>query len=181
MGRELAAVAHKPAPASPAAPEKSVAEAARPRVVTNTGAPTVVIPTAQAPPAAAVVPATVAPSPRKSEAFAAWLRQLDRQMYWKKYNLTHITAYFGMSLVIFFLAASWRVWPLLVIMALLSEIVPNALYNTWDIDDWWDLAADFTGILSALAIVMILRRCFLGREEMPENEELAEPALVTEA
>jgi hypothetical protein len=100
---------------------------------------------------------------------------MDRQMYWKKYNLTHITAYFGMSLVIFFLAASWRVWPLLVIMALLSEIVPNALYNTWDIDDWWDLAADFTGIGSALVIVMILRRCFLGRAAAKQEEPEAVP------
>lgn len=150
LGKEI------PAPARPAASSPASAQA-----------PAAVAPVPAAP-TTAVAPATTAA--RKSAAFSAWLRRMDRVMYWKKYNLTHITAYFGMSLVIFFLAASWRVWPLLVVMGLLSEIVPNALYNTWDIDDWWDLAADFTGIGAALLIVMILRRCFLGRAFAQEEE-----------
>jgi hypothetical protein len=104
------------------------------------------------------VPVTAAPQKRKAPSFGLWLRELDRKWNWKKYNLTHFTAFFGIGLFVFGCAGSARIWPLPFGIALLGEIIPNLIYNTWDKGDWWDVASNVGGLLLALGIVLLFQR-----------------------
>lgn len=104
------------------------------------------------------LPVTVAPQERKEFSLGLWLRELDRKWNWKKYNLTHFTAFFGIGLFVFGCAGSARIWPLPFGIALLGEIIPNLIYNTWDKGDWWDVASNVGGLVLALGIVLLFQR-----------------------
>jgi hypothetical protein len=109
----------------------------------------------QAPPAAVVV--TNQPERRHSMALVQWLRELDRRWNFQKYNFTHFSAFFGIGLYVFLLGGASRLWPLPIAIALLSEIVPNALYGTWDVGDWGDVSANMLGLATAFFLVKWLR------------------------
>lgn len=113
------------------------------------------------------IPATVTASPemRQGTQLGQKMRQWDMKWNINKYNLTHFTAFFGIGLFVFGLAGSWRIWPLPCIVALLGEIIPNALFNTWDRGDWWDLLANCSGLALALGIVMLVQRIRRKRRE----------------
>lgn len=101
---------------------------------------------------------TAAPEMRQGTQLGQRFRQWDMKWNFSKYNFTHFTAFFGIGLFVFGLAGSWRIWPLPSVVAVLGEIIPNALFNTWDRGDWWDLVANFSGLGVALAIVMLVQR-----------------------
>jgi len=113
------------------------------------------------------IPATATASPelRQGTQLGQKMRQWDMKWNINKYNLTHFTAFFGIGLFVFGLAGSWRIWPLPCIVALLGEIIPNALFDTWDRGDWWDLLANFSGLALALGIVMLVQRIRRKRRE----------------
>lgn len=103
-------------------------------------------------------PVTIAPQPRQTRTLGLWLRQLDRKWNWKKYNLTHFTAFFGIGFFVFGLAGSGRIWPLPFTIGFLGEIIPNLIYNTWDRGDWWDLSANLGGLLTAMILLYGLQK-----------------------
>ena len=43
-------------------------------------------------------------------------------------------------------------------IAILGEIIPNALFDIWDSGDWFDVSANMLGILVAIAAIGLLRR-----------------------
>lgn len=102
------------------------------------------------------------------------MRQWDMKWNFKKYNLTHFTAFFGIGLFVFGLAGSWRIWPLPCVVAVTGEIIPNALFNTWDRGDWWDLLANFSGLALALGLVMLVQR-FRARRRKRQEDTQGEP------
>ncbi len=104
------------------------------------------------------VEVTTSPEPRQGTHFGHIMRQWDTKWNFNKYNLTHFTAFFGIGLFVFGLAGSWRIWPLPCVVALLGEIIPNALFDTWDRGDWWDLLANYSGLALALGIVILVQR-----------------------
>lgn len=108
------------------------------------------------PPTTAVV-TTNQPESRQSMALVQRLRALDRRWNFQKYNLTHFSAFFGIGLYVFLLGGTSRLWPLPVAIALLGEIIPNALYNTWDVGDWGDVSANLLGLALAFLLVKWLR------------------------
>lgn len=120
----------------------------------NTTLPQPIAKPAPTPPA----PVTIAPQPRQTRTLGLWLRELDRKWNWKKYNLTHFTAFFGIGFFVFGLAGSGRIWPLPVSIAFLGEIIPNLIYNTWDRGDWWDLSANLSGLFTAMILLHGLQK-----------------------
>jgi hypothetical protein len=104
------------------------------------------------------IPVTAAPQKRKAPSLGLWLRELDRKWNWKKYNLTHFTAFFGIGLFVFGFAGSARIWPLPFGIALMGETIPNLIYNTWDRGDWWDVTANLSGLLLSLGLVLLFQR-----------------------
>ncbi len=103
-------------------------------------------------------PITIAPQERQKASLGLWLRALDRKWNWKNYNLTHFTAFFGIGFFVFGLAGSGRIWPLPAGIALLGEIIPNLIYHTWDRGDWWDLAANISGLVAAMITLLGVRK-----------------------
>ena len=75
---------------------------------------------------------------------------------------------------VFGLAGSWRIWPLPCVVAVTGEIIPNALFNTWDRGDWWDLLANFSGLALALGLVMLVQR-FRARRRKRQEDTQGEP------
>lgn len=94
---------------------------------------------------------------RQSLSLVMWLRSLDRKWYVGKYNLTHFTAFFGIGLYVFSLCGSSRIWPLPVMIAILGEVIPNALFDIWDSGDWWDVASNLLGLTLAFLLVKWLK------------------------
>ncbi len=86
------------------------------------------------------------------------LRALDRRWSINQWNLTHFTAFLGVGLYVFLLAGNSRIWPLPMGIAVLGEIIPNALFDIWDRGDWFDVSANMLGILVAMIAVRFLRR-----------------------
>ena len=129
-----------------------------PSVVPATPSPAPIV-VAKAPPQAAPVGVVVTnqPESRHSMALVQWLRTLDRRWNFQKYNLTHFSAFLGIGLYVFLLGGTSRLWPLPVAIALLGEIIPNALYNTWDVGDWGDVSANLLGLALAFFLVKWLR------------------------
>ena len=121
-----------------------------------------------------VVSESPVPQVRKYPALSSWLRELDRKMNWHKYNLTHLLAFFAIGLAVFGVAGSLRVWRLPLLVAVLSEIVPNALYQTWDSEDLWDLAANILGLALAMACVVVGRKCWSDLRKKPAAETPAD-------
>jgi hypothetical protein len=121
---------------------------------------------------------TATPEKRHGMQLGQTLRGWDRKWNFNKYNLTHITAFFGIGLFVFGLAGSWRIWPLPCIVAVLGEIVPNALFNTWDRGDWWDLLANFSGLALALGIVVLVQRIRKKRRDRQGDTQGYPPASV---
>ena len=111
---------------------------------------------------------TTSPQQRQGWSLGLWLRDLDRKWHWKKYDFTHFIAFFGIGLFVFGLAGSGRIWPLPFGIAVLGEIVPNLIYDTWDRGDWWDLAANLGGLQVALGIVWWVQRIRAGMR-MPDE------------
>lgn len=101
---------------------------------------------------------TMAPESRHSTGFFRVLRDIDRKWNIEKYNLTHFSAFLGIGLFVFGLAGTWRIWPLPYAVALLGEIVPNAIFDTWDTGDWWDLFANCCGLTLAMGLVALVLR-----------------------
>ena len=101
---------------------------------------------------------TAPPQKRKAPSLGLWLRELDRKWNWKKYNLTHFTAFFGIGLFVFGFAGSARIWPLPFGIALMGETIPNLIYNTWDRGDWWDVTANVSGLLLSLGLILLCQR-----------------------
>jgi hypothetical protein len=108
-----------------------------------------------------VVPAAVVvtnqPESRHSMTLLQWLRDLDRRWNFQKYNFTHFSAFFGIGLYVFLLGGTSRLWPLPLAIALLGEIIPNALYHTWDVGDWGDVSANLLGLAVAFFLVKWLK------------------------
>jgi hypothetical protein len=111
---------------------------------------------AEAPPA--TVPMMVESPKREEFSLGIWLRELDRKWNWKKYNLTHFTAFLCIGLFLFGCAGSARIWPLPFGIAVLGEIIPNLIYHSWDRGDWWDLTANVSGLLLSLGILLLFQR-----------------------
>lgn len=109
----------------------------------------------QAAPTPVVV--TTQPESRHSMILLQWLRDLDGRWNFQKYNFTHFSAFFGIGLYVFFLGGTSRLWPLPLAIALLGEIIPNALYHTWDVGDWGDVSANLFGLALAFFLVKWLR------------------------
>lgn len=117
------------------------------------------------------MPVNAAPQKRKAPSLGLWLRELDRKWNWKKYNLTHFTAFFGIGLFVFGFAGSARIWPLPFGIALMGETIPNLIYNTWDRGDWWDVTANLSGLLLSLGLVLLFQRitrCVIKRRSPAE-------------
>ncbi len=95
---------------------------------------------------------------RESPKWIENLRSLDRRWNVNKWNLTHFTAFLGVGLYVFLLAGHNRIWPLPMSIAILGEIIPNALFDIWDSGDWFDVSANMLGILVAIAAIGLLRR-----------------------
>jgi hypothetical protein len=104
-----------------------------------------------------VIPLAKADS-RNSMSFGHFLRDLDRKWNIESYNLTHFTAFLGIGLFVFGLAGTWRIWPLPFVVALMGEIIPNVLFDTWDRGDWWDLFANFSGLGVSMLFVLFVQR-----------------------
>jgi hypothetical protein len=109
----------------------------------------------QASPAVSVV--TTEPESRHGMTQLQWLRDLDGRWNFQKYNFTHFSAFFGIGLYVFLLGGTSRLWPLPLAIALLGEIIPNALYHTWDVGDWGDVSANLLGLALAFLLVKWLR------------------------
>lgn len=133
----------------------------------------------------ATVPVMAATPMREEFSLGIWLRELDRRWNWKKYNLTHFTAFLGIGLFLFGCAGSARIWPLPFGIAVLGEIIPNLIYHSWDRGDWWDLTANVSGLLLSLGIILLFqrirrrlkkrmsaRRTALGQDAGPEDLEV---------
>lgn len=160
----VAATTQAPAATPPSVPQNIHRQ---PRLRTLGSAPVVVpatplpapIVTNQVPlqvvPAAVVV--TNQPESRHSMTLLQWLRDLDRRWNFQKYNFTHFSAFFGIGLYVFLLGGTSRLWPLPLAIALLGEIIPNALYHTWDVGDWGDVSANLFGLALAFFCVKWLR------------------------
>ena len=123
------------------------------------------MPTPVAPPVAIAPPVVVTPAPtppppappivekREDHAIEQEIRFIHDTT-----NFTHLLAYlaFGMGL---FSVATPRAWPLAAIVTVLSEVVPNWLYQQpWDLGDVGDLTADFSGLALAALVVTLFKR-----------------------
>ena len=115
-------------------------------------------PSVEKPPVPNPVVTSASPEMRQGTHLGQKLRLIDRTWNIDKYNLTHFTAFFGIGLFVFALAGSWRIWPLPCLVALLGEVIPNALFKTWDRGDWWDLFANYSGLAVGLGLVMLVQR-----------------------
>ncbi len=138
-----------PAPTVPnAAPQPTVAAQAPPAAKPPS-----------APPLVAKQAATAVVEARDEESLITFLRALDAKWHLGDWNLTHVTAFFGLGLFTFLIAGRFgRVWLPLISLALLGETVPNLLYNTWDGGDHWDVVANLVGIAASALVVRWIRR-----------------------
>lgn len=183
VAASVAEVAPAPAP---------TVEPRRPRLRTLVVPPTAqqpVQPSLQRPKVAAVVPPVVEPPPpvrtpveaRHSTRFLQRLREIDRKWNFQQYNLSHFTAFLGIGLFVFLLGGSGRIWPIPVTIAILGEIIPNALFDSWDAGDWADVAANLLGLAVAYGCLRGLRAWRSARvPPQSESEDLNHPPVVND-
>ena len=137
-------------------------------------------PVAITPPAVAQVPDPVpqSPAPPIAEKRENHAIEQEIRLIHDTTNFTHLLAYFAFGLGLFFVT-TLRTWPIAAVVTVLSEVVPNWLYQQpWDLGDVGDLTADFSGLaLAALAVTVIKRlwRQRVSRSSDPETSASAAP------
>jgi len=140
----------------------------------------VVPPVAIAPPPVVLKPDPIpqSPAPPIAEKRENHAIEQEIRLIHDTTNFTHLLAYFAFGLGLFFVA-TLRTWPIAAVVTVLSEVVPNWLYQQpWDLGDVGDLTADFSGLaLAALAVTLVKRlwRQRVSRSSDPETSASAAP------
>ena len=133
LGREIPALPESISPAMPVAPPLAQVEV---------------------PPALAASKASPPPpESRPDHGLARLFRRVDHD-----WRFAHVAAFCGVGLALFTLAGLRNAWHLAVLLASLSEVVPNLQLQDFEADDAVDLIANFAGLGLAAGRVLTAAR-----------------------
>ena len=133
LGREIPALAASGSPATPLAPPQGQVEASPTPTASN--------------------PSPTPPESRSDHGMAKLFRKIDHD-----WRFAHIAAFCGVGLVLFTLAGLRESWHLAVLLAGLSEVVPNLQLQAFQADDAVDLIANFAGLGLAAGLVLTVAK-----------------------
>lgn len=106
------------------------------------------------------------PSPKPHESrsdhgLAKLFRKIDHD-----WRFAHVAAFCGVGLALFTLAGLRESWHLAVLLAGLSEVVPNLQLQDFQADDAVDLIANFAGLGLAAVLFHLARKSLVRRQKL---------------
>lgn len=148
-------------PPVPTSPVASTPPIANPPVVVDRS----VQPNSSAP--SELSAAKLEPEAHSSGAVHKFLRQVDKRL-----PVAHVGLFIGVTLLILFMTGRGNQWRIPLVLAVLSELVPELTDHLGGWDDWTDVLQNFAGVGLAVLVwkrLPALRRLSMSPEAKPDH------------